>query len=48
MVKEIIKGITEKYKEDGYYSAYRYDEDENEFSMEQEIRKELSEKELHI
>lgn len=41
MIGEVINQIIEKYyrDEEEYYSSYRYDEDNNEFGMKDEIKK---------
>ena len=46
MVKDIITEILEQYyKEDEeYYGEYRYDDEENEFNMKEELEKALTEK----
>lgn len=46
MIRELINQIIEKYyrDEEEYYSSYRYDEDDNEFGMKDEIKKALTEK----
>lgn len=46
MIGEVINQIIEKYyrDEEEYYSSYRYDEDNNEFGMKDEIKKALTEK----
>lgn len=45
MIKDIISGILEKYwREKGeYYGEYRYDEEEKEFNMKEEIEQALTE-----
>ena len=46
MVKNIINEIIERYYRDdeGYYGLYRYDDEENEFNMKEELEKSLTEK----
>lgn len=46
MVKDIINEIIEKYykQDEEYYSQYRYDDEENEFKMEKELKSVLDEK----
>lgn len=46
MVKNIINEVIEKYykQDEEYYSQYRYDEEENEFNMEKELKSVLDEK----
>lgn len=46
MIRKLIGEIIEKYyrDEEEYYSSYRYDEDNNEFGMKDEIKKALTEK----
>lgn len=46
MVIEIINEIKEKYYNEGeeYYSGYRYDNEDKEFEMEEEIHKALEKK----
>ena len=46
VIGEVINQIIEKYyrDEEEYYSNYRYDEDNNEFGMKDEIKKALTEK----
>lgn len=46
MVKDIIEEIIEKYYEqdEEYYSQYRYDEEENDFDMKEELKSTLDEK----
>lgn len=41
MIRELINQIIEKYyrDEEEYYSSYRYDEDDNEFGMKDEIKR---------
>lgn len=46
MIRKLIGEIIEKYyrDEEEYYSSCRYDEDNNEFGMKDEIKKALTEK----
>lgn len=46
MIKDIINEITEKYwnVSEEYYSEYRYDSEENEFNMKNELEQALIEK----
>ena len=46
MVKDVINEIIERYfrDDDDYYGEYRYDDEENEFNMKEELEKALTEK----
>lgn len=46
MVKDFINEIIERYfrSDDEYYGEYRYDDEENEFNMKDELEKALTEK----
>lgn len=50
MVENIINEIKQKYynESEEYYSQYRYDKEDNEFEMQKELEKELTEKGINF